>query len=68
MKVRVIGLTGLCDATAVRANGHFSVKIVTPAGEEAWADKESFRSRVKMQWATAAERKELFKEGYIDEL
>lgn len=67
MKVRVVGLCGLCDATAVRSNGHFSVKITTPSGEEAWADKESFRSRCKVQWAAGVEKQELWREGYTDE-
>lgn len=69
MKVRIAGTSGLCDAALIRGGNHgdWQVRISHPSGEDVFAEREAFRQRVTVAWATAAEKQALRQLKFVDD-
>lgn len=72
MKVRVINIPGLCNASLVRSGNSNSLvaRIMVPAAhgtiDELFAEREAFRQRVAVAWSTADEDAELKLHGFVE--
>ena len=72
MKVRIVGIPGICEAALVRSGNcnDMVLRALVPAAfgavDEVFVGKEAFRQRVAVAWATDAEKAELKRVGFVD--
>lgn len=79
MKLRIVGIDGVCDAALIRAgnSSDMIVRILVPAAygtvEEVFAGPAEFRNRCKVHWTASIrdgkdwdELRELQEHGFVD--